>query len=185
MPSPPRPADGDLVARARAGDEKAWEEIVREVGPTIAGYARARGAPDPEDVMQDVFVAAARRIDRFVGDETAFRSWLFAIAYRQIADRHRAKRPQGELPAGLADPSPTPEDRAVTAASVTEALAALDVLNEIERDVVLLRVIGELDTAAVAEAVGKRPGNVRVIQTRALAKVRAELERRERHGGAS
>jgi DNA-directed RNA polymerase specialized sigma24 family protein len=60
----------------------------------------------------------------------------------------------------------------------SEAVAAMDVLSEIERDVVLLRVIADLDTEDVAKAVGKRAGNVRVIQSRALAKVRAELETR-------
>ena len=58
------------------------------------------------------------------------------------------------------------------------AVAALDALNELERDVVLMRVLGGLDTEEVARAVGKRPGNVRVIQSRALGKLRAELVRR-------
>jgi len=47
-----------------------------------------------------------------------------------------------------------------------------------ERDVVLMRVLGGLDTEDVARAVGKRAGNVRVIQSRAMGKLRAELIRR-------
>lgn len=168
-----------LLEGAKAGDAEAWNRIVTEYGPRIRGYARARGAPDPEDVTQDVFVAAASRIGDFEGDGSAFRSWLFAIAYRQIANRHRAAAKQAApLPETLVDPAVSPEDAVVGRFEATEAVAALDVLSDLERDVVLMRVVGELDSRAVAEAVGKRPGNVRVIQSRAMAKLRAELERR-------
>ena len=177
MDDRPRSEPESLVDRARAGEETAWEEIVAEFGPRIRGYARGKGAPDPDDVVQDVFVAAASRIGDFVGDLGAFRSWLFSIAYRQIANRHRvADRRPVEL-SERPDGSPGPEDLTVEGAAHAEALAALDILDPIERDVVLLRVIGGLDSAEVGRAVGKRPGTVRVIQSRALKRVRAELIR--------
>jgi RNA polymerase sigma-70 factor (ECF subfamily) len=153
---------------------------VRELGPRVQGYARGRGVVDAEDVVQDVFIAAARRIGDFDGDWRAFRSWIFSIAYRQIVNRYRSpSRHDGELPRVLVDEDHIGPDQAVVIREMaSEAVAAMDVLSEIERDVVLLRVIAGLDTAEVAKAVGKRAGNVRVIQSRALAKVRAELERR-------
>jgi RNA polymerase sigma-70 factor, ECF subfamily len=170
---------GALVDAARAGDAEAWERIVTDLGPRIRGYARARGAPDPDDVTQDVFVAAAARIGDFEGDESALRSWLFGIAYRQVVNRHRAAAKQAApLPDTLPDTAASPEDRVVGAIEASEAVAALDVLSDLERDIVLMRVIGELDSKDVAAAVGKRAGNVRVIQSRAMAKLRAELERR-------
>ena len=178
MPRRSRPDPDSLVERARAGDEAAWEEIVTGLGPRVRGYARGKGAPDPDDVVQDVFVAAASRLGDFVGDERAFRSWIFSIAYRQIANRHRTA---GRAPLELRerpDGSPGPEDLAVQAEVHAEALEALDVLSPIERDVVLLRVVGGLDSKEVGQAVGKRPGTVRVIQSRALKRVRAELIRR-------
>ncbi len=63
------------------------------------------------------------------------------------------------------------------------ASEALNVLTGVERDVVLLRVIAGLDTSEVAAAVGKSEGNVRVIQHRAMERVRTELTRRG-YGGA-
>lgn len=171
--------DRSLVERARDGDEAAWVGIVTEIGPKLRGYARAKGAPDPDDVMQDVLLAAASRLGDFVGDESAFRSWIFAIAYRQIANRHRvAGREDSELPRVLVDQGPGPEAEAILGDTGSDALAALDVLDETERDIVLMRVIGEMDSAEVGAAVGKKPGTVRVIQHRALEKVRAELVRR-------
>jgi len=176
----PEFAPPELLDRARDGDGDAWSQIVHELGPRVQGYAQGKGVVDAEDVVQDVFTAAARQIGAFDGEWRAFRSWIFSIAYRQIVNRYRSpSRHDGELPRVLVDEDLIGPDQAVVIREMaSEAVAAMDVLSEIERDVVLLRVIAGLDTAEVANAVGKRAGNVRVIQSRALAKVRAELERR-------
>lgn len=174
-----RAATTSLVDGARAGDELAWQRIVTDYGPRIRGYARARGVADPDDLTQDVFTAAASQIGSFDGDDDRLRSWLFAIAYRQIVNRYRASANQTTaLPDTLLDPNGSPEDAVVRNLEGGEAVAALDVLSQLERDVVLMRVVGELDSKEVAAAVGKRPGNVRVIQSRAMTKLRGELERR-------
>src|SRR4051794_35081681 len=60
---------------ARLGDEAAFERLYRDTAPLVIGYARARGARDPEDVAQEVFTAMATKVGSFVGDERAFRSW--------------------------------------------------------------------------------------------------------------
>ena len=169
-----------LVEQARAGDPEAWHRIVTDLGPRLRGYARARGVGDPDDLTQEVFTAAAERIGDFSGDDEALRSWLFSIAYRRIVDRYRRsrRRSQGPLPESLVDSAPSPEEAVVGGVEAGEAVAALEVLGDVERDIVLMRVIGELSSIEVAEAVGKRPGTVRVIQSRAMGKLRAELRRR-------
>ncbi|MFH1105056.1 MAG: sigma-70 family RNA polymerase sigma factor, partial [Actinomycetota bacterium] len=101
-----------------------------------------------------------------------------SIAYRQVVNRYRAPEPATDLPEILVDTADSPEDQVVRSVMASEAVQALDVLTEVERDVVLLRVIAGLDTGEVAAAVGRGRGNVRVIQTRALAKLREELVRR-------
>jgi RNA polymerase sigma-70 factor (ECF subfamily) len=169
----------DVVGRARKGDPGAWQQIVSELGPVIRGYARARGVPDPDDLTQDVFAAAAQRLGDFRGDWAAFRSWMFAIAYRQVVNRYRqTSRATAQLPDGLATAAPGPEEEVLSRIAADSAVAALEVLEPLERDVILMRVLGGLDAAAVGRAVGKRPGNVRVIQFRAMAKLREELIRR-------
>ena len=125
--------------------------------------------------MQDVFLAAASRLASFTGNWSAFRSWVFSIAYRQVVNRYRAPERPTTLPLTLVSDAPSTEDQVVRGAMASDAIAALDVLSSVERDVVLLRVVAGLDTDEVAAAVGKRTGNVRVIQTRALAKLREEL----------
>lgn len=173
-----RLGDAERLTLARGGDQHAWVEIVSEFGPKVKGYARGKGIADADDVVQDVFLAAAERLGEFEGDWRSFRSWIFSIAYRQIVNRYRSAGREGaELPVSLEDANPGPPELVVEAETVRAASQALDVLSGVERDVVLMRVLAGLDTDQVATAVGKSAGNVRVIQSRAMGKVRAELER--------
>ncbi len=97
---------------------------------------------------------------------------MFAIAYRQIVNRYRrAKFDTAPLPETLRAAGETLEDQVIERLQGDTAVAALVVLNDLERDVVLMRVLGGLDTEDVAGAVGKRAGNVRVIQSRAMGKL--------------
>lgn len=171
-----------IVEEAAAGSESAWLKIVETLGPAVRGFARARGAAEPEDVTQEVFLDAARNIAGFEGDWAAFRSWLFTIAYRRVADdhRHRARRVKTvAAPQGLDEMTPgsdSPEDTVVDAERVAQLLGAMQGLSQLEKDIVLLRVIAELDSGEVADIVGKSSGNVRVIQNRALEKLRRNFK---------
>ena len=174
------PNTAGMVDAARRGDPVAWRGLVEDVGPRLAGFARSQGIRDADDFTQDVLTAVARGIGRFDGDWEAFRSWVFSIAYRRSKDHHR-KRYRLPEQASLSDASSvssaeTPETVMIAEEEARAALSALEVLNPIERDVVTLRVLAELSSSEVAEVVGKRPGTVRVIQSRAVAKMRRHLE---------
>ncbi|NNE96892.1 MAG: sigma-70 family RNA polymerase sigma factor [Acidimicrobiales bacterium] len=171
-----------LVASAADGSNAAWTQIVSEYGPSIRGFARARGVDDPDGLTQEVFLDAARSVGSFDGDEPAFRSWLFTIAYRRVADHHRRtnRRPRtvgfdGTELRAIVD---GPESRLERSETVAELMRELDRLSELERDVVLLRIVGELSSDEVARVVGKTPGNVRVIQARALGRIRDQLKKK-------
>lgn len=173
--------DGDdVIDAARRGDQAAWEQIYRRLGPPLTRYAASRGIADAEDVTQEVMSTAAEQIHRFTGGWENLRSWLFTIAYRRCADHHRRRHRNPEAPTDLPPEHIQPHSSADTDlwadGDAREALAALDILNERERDVVTLRVIGELGTRDVADALGLSRTNVRVIQSRALAKMRRHLE---------
>jgi RNA polymerase sigma-70 factor (ECF subfamily) len=171
-----------LLGSARQGSEAAWQELYDGLAPVVLGYLRANAAPDPEDVLSEVFLQVARDIATFDGEEKGFRSWVFTIAHHRLIDarRHSARRPV-EL---SADP-PEPRDHADDAAD--EALALIGTeevqrvlasISEEQRAVLLLRVIGDLSIDDVAKAVGKRPGAVKALQRRGLAAVKRQLGRR-------
>ena len=61
----------DLATRLKAGDERGWTDVYHRFAGRIAGYARSEGVADPDDLVGEVFVAAAKRISRFEAPRTA------------------------------------------------------------------------------------------------------------------
>lgn len=169
-----------ILAAARTGADWAWAEIYDELAPPLLGYLRARGAAEPEDVLGETMLQAVRDLPRFNGDEEDLRAWIFTIAQHRLLDaqRRRARRP--------AEPVSDPEPHGAApdaAEEVFERLASdrfrqlLGTLPADQRDVLLLRLVGDLTVEQVASAIGKSPGAVKQLQRRALASARRELQR--------
>jgi len=146
----------------------------------VLAYLRARGALEPEDVAGEVFLQAVRDIERFEGDERAFRGWLLTIAHHRLLDasRHRARRPVDAAPDEvLHDRSPTgdvEEDvfRELDMATVRRLVGRL---SPDQQSVLLLRIVGDLTVEEVARVVGKRRGAVKALQRRGLVALEREL----------
>lgn len=172
-----------MLLAAQGGDERAWAQIVRDLGPRVVGYARAKGVADPEDLMQEVFLAAAQRIGGFDGSFDAFGSWVFSIAHHKMVDEHRRRTRAPnlvpvEVAAHTAAAHDGPAESLIAQEDVQTSLRALDGLSPLERDVVLLRVVAELDSEQVGAILNKRPGTIRVIQSRALGKLKQVVRER-------
>lgn len=179
----PVSATAQVVEAARRGSAEAWEVIFSHFFPAIVRYASSRGVADPEDVAQEVMAAAASGIADFVGGWTELRTWLFSIAFRRCADHHRRRYRNREVAVldlpDRPDPGGSSEDPLWRALDRREVMTSLSILSERERSVVTLRFVAELSVTEVAEITGLTPGNVRVIQSRAITRLRRHLE----HGG--
>lgn len=142
---------------------------------------RLRGAAEPEDLTSEVFLAVFERLALFEGTEAGFRSWVFTIAHNKVADAQRRinRRPWTEVDgAYLPDrPGGDVEDDALVAISAGTVRALLAELPDIQRDVLLLRIVADLTVAQVAAAMGKSQGAIKQHQRRALAHLRERLER--------
>jgi RNA polymerase sigma-70 factor (ECF subfamily) len=135
---------------------------------------RGRAGDDADDVASETWIAAARSLRSFTGDGDAFRAWLFTIARNRLIDAQR--KSSRAVPLGEAGSTPSPEDE-VIAASAGEAAAQriAKLLPADQADVILLRVIAGLSVDEVAAIIGKRPGTVRVLQSRGLKKLQNYL----------
>lgn len=165
----------EVLLAAQAGAEWALSQLFTAHNPSLRRYldGRARGFGD--DLAQEVWIAAARTIRTFEGDEPALRAWLFAIARTKLIDhgRRTARRP-----ADVTDPHEfevaqrgvTPADRLTAREAVDELLAGLSAE---QADILLLRVVGGFNVDETAALIGKRPGAVRVAQHRALRRAAA------------
>ena len=172
-----------VLAAARAGDERAWDEIFADLAPAVLGYLRANGAPDPDDVLGETFLQVARDVHKFDGEQAGFRAWVFTIAHHRLID---ARRYSARRPVDLTSEPPEPGEVADDAAEQALAKIGQDrvhrilaTLSDDQRAVLLLRFVGDMSIEDVARAVGKRPGAVKQLQRRGLAAVKRHLARKE------
>ncbi len=172
-----------LLAAAQTGAEWAWDRIYKELAPKVRGYLVSHGSDDPDDLLGEVWLQVARNIKSFTGDEAGFRSWVFTIAHHRIIDerRRRSRRPQKTMDDGVRDDwagtAESAEESALIEVEMTEVLEILDQLTKQQRDVLALRVIGDLTVEQVAKIVGKKPGAVKALQRRALRALRRKTGR--------
>ena len=158
----------ELLAAAQAGEQWARARIYEWLAPAVAGYARAQGALEPADVTSEVFIDVLTRLATFSGDEAGFRSWVFTIAYRRIADTRRRRSAIPAFPSA----APSAEDVTLTRLGAERVEGLLATLTPDQRQVLALRVIADLSLEQVAGIVGKPVGAVKALQHRALATLR-------------
>ncbi len=89
--SPAEVTDLDLVRLAQSGDAEAFGELVRRHRRAVfrAALACVRSPDEADDVAQEAFVAAFRKLAAFRGD-AQFRTWLLAITWRKAIDRRQS-----------------------------------------------------------------------------------------------
>jgi RNA polymerase sigma-70 factor (ECF subfamily) len=147
--------------------------VYRRLAPAVLGYLRAQRAPDPEDLLGEVFLQVARDLRRFRGDDDALRRWVFTVAHHRLLDerRRRARRPQVADTPVPDHPAPPPPPRSLD----PELQAALDRLTPEQREVVLLRFVADLSLDEVADLTGRATGAVKALQHRALAALERAL----------
>jgi RNA polymerase sigma-70 factor (ECF subfamily) len=87
-----RSVDAELVARMKAGDLAAFEDVYRQHGRRLYNLGlRMLGQPaDAEDALQDVFLQAFRKLGSFKGD-SALGTWLYRLAMNLYLDRLRSR----------------------------------------------------------------------------------------------
>lgn len=168
------------VEAAKDGAEWAWAAIYEELSGPVTGYLRSRGAADPEDLSSEVFLQVARDIHRFDGNETKFRSWVFVIAHRRLIDdrRSHARRPDeiDNLPDDLDLAGGDVEEEVMAHLSDAKMHEIFETLTEDQRQVLILRIIGDLTLEETALVLQKRVSAIKALQRRALGAVKASIE---------
>ncbi len=181
-----------LLAEVRAGRPSAWDRCFRWLAPAVAGYLRMQGAREVDDLTSEVFLAIFRNIGTFSGTEANFRSWVFVIAHRRLQDerRRRFRRPAsapldetsierlGRMASAAVRTQSGGADEGALRAIATDRVTDLCArLAPDQREVVLLRILGDLTVDQVAQVVGKSPGAVKQLQRRAFDALRKLIER--------
>jgi RNA polymerase sigma-70 factor (ECF subfamily) len=166
-----------IVDAARTGSEAALSELYTLYFPRVYRYILARtGNPyDAEDLTTEVFMKVLEAIERFEWREAPFSAWLFRIAHNAVISQRRKDGARGRsapLTEGLALDSQGPDELVENRLALNEIMDAARKLPEAQRQVIALRFGSGLSVAETARAMNKGEGNVKVIQHKAIAKLR-------------
>jgi len=186
-----------LVERLRAGDGSALEDLMERYASRVYRIARGitRTDGDAEEVVQDVFLTLARKIDSFEG-RAALGTWIYRVATNAALLRRRGKRAQVEvsleehLPSFLddghregdrsyllADWSLTPEAELLAGEARAVLSRAIDELPDAYRAVLVLRDVEELSNEEAARILGESVASVKSRLHRARMALREQLTR--------
>lgn len=152
--------------RAKAGDRRALDELVRALHPDVWRLCRYLGQPaDPDDLTQETFERLLTALHRFRGDG-AVRSWALAIARRVCADSTRRAQRERRLDSRLrSDPDPG-HHHDESWHEIDDLLAGLDADR---REAFILTQLVGLSYEEAADAVGCPIGTIRSRVARARA----------------
>lgn len=177
-------SDAVLVGRARQGSSEAFEALVRR--HLRAAYAVALAqlgeAADAEDVCQDAFVTALKRIEECRRPDQ-FASWLLAIVRNRAHDFRRRRSVREALPldaALTASGGPDPQREAERSELRDDLAGAMSGLSETQREVVLLHDFEGWSHREIGEKLGISGGSARVHLFRARKTLRERLSRRHK-----
>lgn len=166
--------ENEVISAARQGDREALGALWTAHQSPLLRFLRGMGCASPEDVASNVWIDVARGLGRFAGDMTDFRRWLFTIARRRAIDEmRRATRRPEQLTAdpGLDLASADVAEEYERSSSLDRAIALVRTLPQDAAEVLLLRIMADLDVAQVAAMLDKSEANVRVIMHRALKRL--------------
>ncbi len=175
--------DAELVERARSGDVDAYEQLVlkHQDAAYRTAYFIATSTGDAEDAAQDAFVKAYYALNKFrMG--ASFRPWLLAIVANEARNRIRSASRRASLSLRLGesrptgDAAPSPEAAALAREDKEMLVRALGALQPADRLVIGYRYFLGLSEKEMAEALSCRPGTVKSRLSRALGRLRRELE---------
>jgi RNA polymerase sigma-70 factor (ECF subfamily) len=194
----------DLQRRAEAGDEQALADLFEHHRDRLRQMVRLRldrrlyGRIDPDDVLQEAFLDLARRLPEYAADPAVpFYLWLRALVGQRLIDLHRqhlgarmrdagqeVSLYRGALPAASSESLAnhllgrltSPTQAAVRAEMQLRLQEALNSMDPLDREVVVLRHFEELSNAETAEVLGLQKSAASKRYLRAIVKLKAILD---------
>jgi len=170
-----------LVKKAKKGEAEAFGLLYDHYVAAIYRFIllKVSHESDAEDLTHQVFLQAWQNIRSYRSKGLAFSSWLYRIAANKVIDYYRTKKKYVDIEnvaeENLIDPSPSPQKKIEKDLNLSLIKKALKKLEPDQQNVLIMRFINDLSHQEIAQALNKSLGAIRVIQHRALKKLKELL----------
>jgi RNA polymerase sigma-70 factor (ECF subfamily) len=172
-------SDNDLLERAIRGDTKAFGMLYTRYLEDIHRYIyyKVTNRYEAEDLTETVFLKAWDALPRFKSGKVNFRAWLYRIAHNTVIDFYRTDRSSVDITAmQMRDNHPSLDEQIQIQDENNELNNAIRALESNLKQVIIYRFLNGMSHAETAQVMDLKEGNVRVLQMRALQKLRRLLE---------
>jgi RNA polymerase sigma-70 factor (ECF subfamily) len=192
-----------LVEEAAQGNNAAWERLMRDHWPRLRRMValrmdpRLQGRLDPSDVVQESYIDAARRLPEYTKNPAMpFFIWLRWLVGQRLMEQHRrhlgaqardASRevslyhgalPQAtaaDLAANVLGDLSTPSQAAIRVEQIKRLQEALESLDPLDREILVLRHFEQLTNGEVAQVLNLDKSTASKRYTRALVRLKDVL----------
>jgi RNA polymerase sigma-70 factor (ECF subfamily) len=172
----------DLVLKAQAGDEAAFEKLYNECYEPILRFIsfRVPTQDDAEDLSQLVFIRFYNNLQNWKDQGYSPMAYLFTVARSVVADYWRANKnrkvenSEDILPL-LVDSNSRPDEIAQSNEATKEIIMAIQRLPDNYQEVIALRLIQGLTNPEIAKIINKSEVATRKLYSRGIQKLRKEL----------
>ncbi len=180
--STPNPFDVDaLVFAAQEGDKEAFGKLYDLFFESIYKYIYFRvPASEADDLCELVFIKAWMNLEKYEKRDVQFSAWLFRIAHNAIIDFRRQHRSLAPIDERLEDKSEHNAPKVTVEKNMMskEIREAVEQLKDPYKQVITLKFLIGLSNPEIAEILGEREGNIRVLQFRGLKELKSILSKK-------
>lgn len=173
--------DTDLVNRIQAGDTDAMSLLYRKHRPALYRYAYSRvyNQELAQDIVGEIFLKVVQYLPQYKVTGAPFTAWLFRIAHNTLITLSQKESKQMDVPLEYVENSIPSEDRpdlqVENRLNVELIMTGLHALEEMQREVVVLRFLVGLSIKETAHSLEKSIGAIKTLQHRGIHALRVAL----------
>lgn len=169
-----------LISTAKKGDRDAFGRLYGHYHPAIYRFVVAKVSfrHEAEDITHEVFLKAWKSLPSYKEKGFPFSSWLYRIARNRVIDHYRTKKSDSDIDnvsdefVRIVDDIEESIDHLIDFERVKEKL---NQLSSDQQDVLILKFVEDMEIAEIAGILNKKEGAIRIIQHRALNKLKELL----------
>lgn len=167
----------DLIKNCQQGDNSAfgqlYDKYIKKIYDFI--YYKTHHKQTAEDLTSDTFFKALSKINSFDATKGTFQAWLYQIARNTVIDHYRSSKEfiniddAWDIEVNVSSAAHLDQQ-----ATLTEVKKYISKLSSEQRDIVIMRIWGEMSYQEIAQVLGKTEAACKMSFSRTISKIRSE-----------